>query len=88
MIDGNIMHSDHLPGVATILTTDESRKSPEMAVNAWKSSQLATKIGKAKYVLAEYEKNKGIVMRLGERHLCIRDHRTTGKPSEYYFGDR
>ena len=66
MIDDNIMHSDHLPGVTTILTTDESRKSLEMAVNAWKSrSQLAPKIGKGKYVLAEYEKIKGILMRLG-----------------------
>ena len=50
--DGKIMHSDHRPGVTDLLTPDESRKSLEMAVNAWKTrSQLASKIGKGKYVL-------------------------------------
>ena len=68
--DGKIMHSDHRPGVTNLLTPDESRKSLEMAVNAWRSrSQLTQKIGRGKYVLAEYEKIKRITMPLGERHL-------------------
>ena len=68
--EGKIMHSDHLPGVTNLLTPDESRKSLEMAVNAWKSrSQLAPMIGKGKYVLAEYEKIKRITMPLGDKHL-------------------
>jgi hypothetical protein len=68
--DGKIMHSDHLPGVINLLTPEESKKSLEMAVNAWKSrSQLAPKIGKGKYVLAEYEKIKRITMPLGDRHI-------------------
>jgi hypothetical protein len=68
--DGKIMYSDHRPGVTNLLTPDESKKSLEMAVNAWKSrNQLAPKIGKGKYVLAEYEKIKRITMPLGERHL-------------------
>jgi hypothetical protein len=68
--DGKIMYSDHRPGVTNLLTPDESKKSLEMAVNAWKSrSQLASKIGKGKYVLAEYEKIKRITMPLGDRHL-------------------
>ena len=68
--EGKIMHSDHRPGVTNLLTSDESRKSLEMAVNAWKSrSQLASKIGRGKYVLAEYEKIKRITMPLGDRHL-------------------
>lgn len=68
--DGKILHSDHRPGITNLLTPDESRKSLEMAVNAWKSrSQLAPKIGKGKYVLAEYEKIKRITMPLGESHL-------------------
>jgi hypothetical protein len=68
--NGKIMHSDHRPGVTNLLTPDESRKSLEMAVNAWKSrSQLAPKIGKGKYVLAEYEKIKRITMPLGDKHL-------------------
>ena len=65
-----ITFSDHRPGVNSLLTPDESRKSLEMAVNAWKSrSQLAPKIGKGRYVLAEYEKIKRITMPLGDRHL-------------------
>jgi hypothetical protein len=68
--DGKIMFSDHRPGVTNLLTPDESKKSLEMAVNAWKSrGQLAPKIGKGKYVLAEYEKIKRITMPLGDRHL-------------------
>jgi hypothetical protein len=68
--DGKIMHSDHRPGVTSLLTSDESRKSLEMAVNAWKSrSQLAPKIGKGKYVLAEYEKIKRITMPFGNSHI-------------------
>lgn len=68
--DGKIMFSDHRPGVTNILTPDESRKSLEMAVNAWKSrSRLAPKIGKGKYVLAEYEKIKRITMPFGNSHL-------------------
>ena len=39
---GKIMFSDHKPGVTNLLTPDESKKSLEMAVNAWKTrSQLA-----------------------------------------------
>ncbi|MFL6486118.1 MAG: hypothetical protein ACJ71D_05325 [Nitrososphaera sp.] len=69
-IDGKIMFSDHRPGVGNLLTPDESRNSLEMAVNAWKSrSHLASKIGKGKYVLAEYEKVKRITMPFGDSHL-------------------
>src|SRR5688572_17827880 len=86
--DGKIMYSDHRPGVTNLLTPGESRKSLEMAVNAWKSrSQLAPKIGRGKYVLAEYEKIKRITMPFGGQTSCIRDHRTTVKPCQYYFGD-
>ena len=69
---GKIMFSDHKPGVTNLLTRDESRKSLEMAVNAWKTrSQLANKIGKGHFVLAEYDKIKRITMPLGEHLLYI-----------------
>ena len=69
-IDGKILFSDHRPGVTNLLSNDESRKSLEMAVKAWKSrTELAPKIGKGKYVLAEYEKIKRITMPLGEKYL-------------------
>jgi hypothetical protein len=45
--------------------------SIELAVNSWKTRTAhAPKIGKGKYVLAEYEKIKRITMPLGdEQHL-------------------
>jgi hypothetical protein len=50
------MHSDHREGVKNLLTPEESKKSLELAVNAWKTrSELAPKIGKGKYVLTEYD---------------------------------
>ena len=68
--NGKIMHSDHREGVRNLLTPDESRKSLDLAVKAWKTrSELAPKIGKGKYVLAEYEKIKRITMPLGDNHL-------------------
>lgn len=71
-LSGKIMFSDHRPGVTNLLTPDESKKSLEMAVNAWKTrSQLANKIGKGHFVLAEYDKIKRITMPLGEHLLYI-----------------
>jgi hypothetical protein len=68
--NGKIMHSDHREGVRNLLTPEESKKSLDLAVNAWKTrSELAPKIGKGKYVLAEYEKIKRITMPLGDNHL-------------------
>jgi hypothetical protein len=68
--DGKIMFTDHRPGVRNLLSNDESKKSLEMAVRAWKSRiELAPKIGRGKYVLAEYEKIKRITMPLGDNHL-------------------
>src|SRR6058998_4372440 len=69
-MNGQILLSHHRPGVVNLLTPEESRKSIEMAVKGWKTrSELAPKIGKGKYVLAEYEKVKRITMPLGENHL-------------------
>ena len=66
-IGGRVMYSEHREGVRNLLTLEESKKSLELAVNAWKTrSELATKIGKGKYVLAEYEKIKRITMPLGQ----------------------
>lgn len=69
-MDGKILFTDHRPGVTNLLSNDESKKSLDMAVKAWKSRiELAPKIGKGKYVLAEYEKIKRITMPLGDKHL-------------------
>ncbi|MGH9977364.1 MAG: DUF6659 family protein [Nitrososphaeraceae archaeon] len=69
--DGQIVYSDHREGVKNLLTTEESKRSLELAINAWKiRNELAPKIGKGKYVLAEYEKIKRITMPLSDdKHL-------------------
>jgi hypothetical protein len=69
-LDGKIMHSGHRQGVTNLLTPEESKKSLELAIKAWKTrSELAPKIGKGKYVLAEYEKLKRITMPLEDDHI-------------------
>ena len=61
--NGRVMYSEHNRGVKNLLTSDESKQSLELAVNSWKlRSDLEPKIGKGKYVLAEYEKIKRITM--------------------------
>jgi hypothetical protein len=69
-INGKVMFSDHRQGVKNLLSPEESKESLELAVNSWKiRSKLAPKIGKGKYVLAEYEKIKRITMPLGNDHI-------------------
>ena len=68
--DGMIMSSVHREGAQNLLSQEESKKSLELALNSWKiRSELAPKIGKGKYVLAEYEKIKRITMPLDDKHL-------------------
>jgi hypothetical protein len=80
--NGEIMYSDHREGVRNLLTAEESKRSLELAVNAWKTrSELAPKIGKGKYVLAEYDKIKRITMPLSDnKHLV---YITTEIPSDH-----
>jgi plasmid stability protein len=64
---GRAVYSEHREGVKNLLTPEESKESLELAVNSWKTrTKLAPKIGKGKYVLAEYEKIKRITMPLGD----------------------
>jgi hypothetical protein len=66
--DGRV--SRHRQGVKNLLTPEESKKSLEMAMTGWKvRSDLSHKIGKGRYVLAEYEKIKRITMPFGDDYL-------------------
>src|SRR2546422_4953042 len=68
--NGNIIFYRHRQGVQNLLTKDESKKSLEMAMAAWKvRSERSDKIGKGMYVLAEYEKIKRITMPFGDDFL-------------------
>ena len=64
--NGNIMYTRHREGVKNLLSDQESKISLQLAMNSWKTrSQLEPKIGKGKYVLAEYERIKRITMPFG-----------------------
>ncbi|HZD34534.1 MAG TPA: hypothetical protein VE130_04965 [Nitrososphaeraceae archaeon] len=68
--EGKTMYSHHGQGVKNLLTADESRKSLEMAMTGWKArNELSDKIGKGRYVIAEYERIKRITMPFGEDYL-------------------
>lgn len=68
--DGNVIFYRHRQGVQNLLSKDESKKSLEMAMAAWKVREgLSEKIGKGMYVLAEYEKIKRITMPFGDELL-------------------
>lgn len=68
--EGKMMYSRHRQGVKNLLTAEESKKSLEMAMTGWKvRSELSDKIGKGRYVIAEYERIKRITMPFGEGYL-------------------
>jgi hypothetical protein len=68
--DGKTMYSRHRQGVENLLTPEETKKSLEMAMTGWKvRSEVSHKIGKGRYVLAEYEKIKRITMPFGDDYL-------------------
>ena len=68
--NGQIMYSRHREGVKNLLSKEESKKSLELAMTSWKArGELADKIGKGRYVLAEYEKIKRLTMPFGDELL-------------------
>ena len=68
--DEKILFSEHREGVTNLLSKEESMESLQLAISAWKKrSKLVSKIGKGKYVLAEYEKIKRITMPLDDSHI-------------------
>ncbi|MEM2761177.1 MAG: hypothetical protein QXU32_09210 [Nitrososphaerales archaeon] len=69
-MNGKIVHSGHRKGVKNLLTPKQSRESLQQAVKIWRMrNKLAPKIGKGKYVLAEYGKIKRLTARLGSKHI-------------------
>jgi hypothetical protein len=69
-MNGNIMFSAHREGVENLLSPEESKRSLQLAINAWKSrNEVSNKIGRGKYALVEYEKLKRITMPLDSDHI-------------------
>lgn len=68
--EGRTIYSRHRQGVVNLLTPEESKKSIEMAMTGWRvRSDLSHKIGKGRYVVAEYERIKRITMPFGDDYL-------------------
>ena len=75
-LNGEIMYSGHRQGTKNLLTSEEIGNSLELAVKSWKiRRQLASKIGKRKYVLTEYEKIKRITMQFRRKPSPIYNYR-------------
>ncbi|MGI0060878.1 MAG: DUF6659 family protein [Nitrosotalea sp.] len=69
-MSGKVMYSSHREGTKNLLTPEESQKSLQLAINAWKSrNEVSDKVGKGKYALVEYEKIKRITMPLDSDHI-------------------
>jgi len=69
-MNGKIKASGHKKGVKNLLTRKESLESLRTSAKTWKArNKIARKIGKGKYVIAEYDKIKRIVIPLGNANL-------------------
>jgi hypothetical protein len=69
-MNGKVLFSIHREGVQNLLSTEESQKSLQFAINAWKSrNEVSDKIGAGKYALVEYEKLKRITLPLDSEHI-------------------
>ena len=69
-LSGKIVFSAHRRSVKTTLSKQESKASLQMAARAWKTRKsLARKIGRCKYVIAEYDRVKRITLPGGKNHL-------------------
>ncbi len=69
-LNGKMLFSAHRRTVKTTLSKAESKQSLVMAARAWKTRKsLAKKIGRCKYVIAEYDRVKRITLPAGKNHL-------------------
>ncbi len=69
-LNGKLVISAHRRTVKTTLSKAESKASLLMAARGWKQRKaLAKKIGRCKYVLAEYGRVKRITLPAGKNHL-------------------
>lgn len=69
-LGGKLVYSAHPKTVKTALSRGESKQSLKVAAKAWKTRKsLAKKIGRCKYVVAEYDRIKRITLPAGKNHI-------------------
>ena len=70
--NGKIVFTERPKSVKIKLSPSESRASLKNAAKSWKGRRaISRKIGKCKYVVAEYDKVKRITMPAGKNHLLF-----------------
>ncbi|HEX2304702.1 MAG TPA: hypothetical protein VHH33_00290 [Nitrososphaeraceae archaeon] len=69
---GEIKFGGQREGLANLLTAEETKRSNLQALARWGlRNSLASKVGKGKYAMAEYEKIKRITAPLDNDHLLL-----------------
>jgi len=69
---GEIKFGGQRDGLANLLTAEETKRSNLQALARWGlRNSLASKVGKGKYAMAEYEKIKRITAPLDNDHLLL-----------------
>jgi hypothetical protein len=69
---GEIKYGGQKEGITNLLSSDETKRSNLQALARWGlRNSLASKIGKGKYAMAEYEKIKRITFPLANHHLLL-----------------
>jgi hypothetical protein len=69
---GEIKFGGQRVGVTNLLSQEETKRSNLQAIARWAlRSSLASKVGKGRYAMAEYQKIKRITFPLEENHLLL-----------------
>ena len=69
---GAIKYGGQREGITNLLSPDETKRSNLQALARWAlRNSLASKVGKGKYAMSEYEKIKRITFPLEENHLLL-----------------
>ena len=69
---GEIKYGGQREGIITLLSADETKRSNLQALARWAlRNSLSPKVGKGRYVMAEYEKIKRITFPLEGDHLLL-----------------
>ena len=69
---GETKYGGQREGLANLLTAEETKRSNLQALARWGlRNSLASKVGKGRYAMAEYEKVKRITVPLDNDHLLL-----------------
>lgn len=69
---GRIKYGGYREGITPLLSPEEERKSNLLALERWRLHQaLATKTGKIRYSMEDYEKVKIVTIALPDEHLLL-----------------